>query len=315
MSNLNLQFEEYNNDVLPGLIVHCKSEEEGVRSMVSECLGALLLMHGDKIIESLLGVLENPEDKYSRRTILTSIRHFLSRYAQKVDASLDIEAVLTTSRMDSLLSLLSDSDLEVQRSALLTINAAIRHQSNLIRLKLRDSVVPVLLEIILFKKERVLDLGPFKHKVDDGLPLRKAALVCIESIIDVIPGYLDINLFVSKLIPCLSDKDEIKMQSHQILSKICGYAPSSLIGSLDSFIDPLLKTISKNPSKDGQCGPEVERAIDLIRSGIKVVALINRIQEANVNRNWVEFVEKIKANESVKTMFIEFAKGDNNYNF
>ena len=314
-ANLNLQFLEYIDHVLPGLIVHCKSEEEGVRSMVSECIGALLIMHGDKIIEPLLNVLENLEDKFSRRSISTSIRHFLSRHAQKVDCSLSIQDVLTSSRMDSLLSLLSDSDLEVQRSALLMVNAAIRHQADLIRGKLRESVVPILFNIMQFKQERVVDLGPFKHKVDDGLPLRKAALVSIESIIDVVPGYLDINHFISKLVPRLSDKDEIKMQSHQILSKICSYAPSSLVGSLDLFIDPLLKTISKNPSKDGQAGPEIERAIDLIRSGVKVVVLINKIQEANVNRNWVDFVEKVKANDNVNTMFNEIEKDDSNSSF
>ena len=117
------------------------------------------------------------------------------------------------------------------------------------------------------------------------------------------------------LVPRLSDKDEIKMQSHQILSKICSYAPSSLVGSLDLFIDPLLKTISKNPSKDGQAGPEIERAIDLIRSGVKVVVLINKIQEANVNRNWVDFVEKVKANDNVNTMFNEIEKDDSNSSF
>ena len=310
---MNLEFVEYTDNVLPGLIAHCKSEEEGVRSMVSECIGALLVMHGERIIVSLLNVLQNPDDKYSRRTILTSIRHFLSRYAQKVDVTQDIEDVLTTSRMDSLLSLLSDSDIEVRRSALLMINAAIRHHIDLIRSKLRDSVVPLLHEIMLFKQERVVDLGPFKHKVDDGLPLRKAALVSIESIIDIAPGCLDVNLFISKAIPCLSDKDEIKMLSHQILSKICGYAPSSILGSLDLFIEPLLKTISKNPSKDGQGGPEVERAIDLIRSGVKVVVLVNKIQEVSVNRNWVEFVEKIKANENVNAMLIEAEKDDSSY--
>ena len=44
-----------------------------------------------------------------------------------------------------------------------------------------------------------------------------------------------------------------------------------------------------------------------------MVVLINKIQEANVNRNWVEFVEKIKANENVNAMLIEIEKGDNIY--
>ena len=114
-------------------------------------------MHGIKY-EPLLNVLENLEDKFSRRSISTSIRHFYE-HAQKVDCSLSIQDVLTSSRIDSLLSLLSDSDLEVQRSALLMVNAAIRHQADLIRGKLRESVIPILFNIMQFKQERVVDLG------------------------------------------------------------------------------------------------------------------------------------------------------------
>ena len=174
--SLNTSFDEYIDSVLPGLIVHFKSEEESVRSMVSECMGALLIMCGDKIIETILPILNNTEDKFSRRTISTSVRHYLSRYAQKTKTE-DVQNLLTESRMNSLLALLSDSDLDVRKSALLMLNAAVHHQPELVRTQLRDSIVPILLEIMRFKLVREVDLGPFKHRIDDGLPLRKAALI------------------------------------------------------------------------------------------------------------------------------------------
>jgi hypothetical protein len=52
-------------------------------------------------------------------------------------------------------------------------NATVHHQPGLISHFLNTVVQPVLFETVTFKAERVVDLGPFKQKVDDGLPLRK----------------------------------------------------------------------------------------------------------------------------------------------
>ena len=61
-----------------------------------------------------------------------------------------------------------------------------------------------------------MDLGPFKHRVDDNLPLRKAALTCIETILEVMPDQLDAVVFMQIMPLLLSDKNEVKVQSYQV---------------------------------------------------------------------------------------------------
>ncbi len=73
-----------------------------------------------------------------------------------------------------LTTMLNDPNIENRRLALGTLNAAINHKSdsvlphlaNLIPLVLKDSKID--LDLI-----REVQMGPFKHKVDDGLELRK----------------------------------------------------------------------------------------------------------------------------------------------
>lgn len=46
---------------------------------------------------------------------------------------------------------------------------------------------------------RTVDLGPFKHKIDDGLELRKAAFEAMDVLLDTCVDRLDFHAFVSHL--------------------------------------------------------------------------------------------------------------------
>jgi cullin-associated NEDD8-dissociated protein 1 len=50
-----------------------------------------------------------------------------------------------------------------------------------------------------------VDLGAFTHKVDEGLPLRKAAYGLIETLLDHIPEKVEPNSLAENLIQGLSD--------------------------------------------------------------------------------------------------------------
>ena len=46
---------------------------------------------------------------------------------------------------------------------------------------------------------RTVDLGPFKHKIDDGLELRKAAFECMDVLLDNCVDRLDFQAFISHI--------------------------------------------------------------------------------------------------------------------
>ena len=46
---------------------------------------------------------------------------------------------------------------------------------------------------------RTVDLGPFKHKIDDGLELRKAAFECMDVLLDACADRLDYQAFLEHL--------------------------------------------------------------------------------------------------------------------
>ena len=54
-------------------------------------------------------------------------------------------------------------------------------------------------------------MGPFKHEVDDGLDLRKAAFECMYTLLDTCVDRLDIFEFLSHVQDGLKDHYDIKV--------------------------------------------------------------------------------------------------------
>lgn len=73
-----------------------------------------------------------------------------------------------------LTTMISDGDLGNHRLALTTVNSAIHNKMDLVFPYL-DQLLPAVVADTNIKPEliREVQMGPFKHKVDDGLELRK----------------------------------------------------------------------------------------------------------------------------------------------
>ena len=88
------------------------------------------------------------------------------------------DEVLKPMLIKMLITMLSDSDLENRRLALTTLNSAARNKPNLI--------LPHLSQLLPFVTRasepnsaliREVQMGPFRHKVDDGLEIRKVTCI------------------------------------------------------------------------------------------------------------------------------------------
>ncbi|CAM9544843.1 unnamed protein product, partial [Discosporangium mesarthrocarpum] len=212
--------------------------------------------------------------------------------------------------MPQFLNMVSHEDLDVKKAALFMVNASVHHQASnqsnqkpvLVSDLLPTAIIPRLYETLQLKLERLVDLGPFKHKVDDGEPLRKAALSCIDTILDTLPERLDVGTLMPYLAKGLSDsKPDVQMLCHQIVAKVSEYSPEGVLGMVDMLIEPLEKTCNKQVKAE-QVGTEVERANDLIRSALRCVVAISRIEGLEVSRRFGEFMDRLHRKDRLVSM-------------
>lgn len=81
----------------------------------------------------------------------------------------------------------------------------------------------------------MVDLGPFKHTIDDGLEIRKTSFECMDTLLDACLDRIDPSRFINPyLVSGLGDHADVKMPCHLILSKLavtCG--PAVVAGKCD----------------------------------------------------------------------------------
>lgn len=286
--------------VLPVLKQLSEREEEGVRNLVAACVGRLAITDPVKLVPVVLELTVS-SSAHSRWTGATGIKNTMA--ATTANGNTSAVASLFHN-ITPFAKALEDEDLNVRRAALLALNTAVHHHSSFLATHTKDVLFPVLLKATEVKLERVVDLGPFKHKVDDGLPLRKAAFACVDTLLDVLPQQLDIAAFFPYLQLGLKDQDDVQMLCHQILTKICMLKPGSIASSLDLILEPLEKTVNKK-TKEDQVGTEVERTKDLVRSGLRVVEALSRVRDTETHPKFHAFHESIKKNTALVKLLEE----------
>uniref|UniRef100_A0A673A1E2 Cullin-associated and neddylation-dissociated 1 n=1 Tax=Sphaeramia orbicularis TaxID=375764 RepID=A0A673A1E2_9TELE len=202
---------------------------------------------------------------------------------------------------------LEDPDLNVRRVALVTFNSAAHNKPSLIR-ELLDSVLPQLYNETKVRKEliREVEMGPFKHTVDDGLDLRKAAFECMYTLLDSCLDRLDIFTFLNHVEDGLKDHYDIKMLTFLMLARLSSLCPSAVLQRLDRLVEPLRATCTTKVhaySLQNSVKQEFEKQDELKRSAMRAVVALLTIPEAEKSPLMSEFQSQISSNQELAAIF------------
>mmetsp|Transcript_31002 Transcript_31002/g.77547 ORF Transcript_31002/g.77547 Transcript_31002/m.77547 type:complete len:1225 (+) Transcript_31002:85-3759(+) len=271
--------------ILPLLFAQAeKSPEEAVRTVVAECLGKLLAAAPEAVLPSLHERLSHKAAPM-RAIAVQAVRFAI------VDAPSPLDSVLP-SKIADFLQPLADTDLKVRHAALLSLACVAHNQPQYVGECLPE-LLPLLYEETNKRAELVhqVDLGPFKHTIDDGLELRKAAFECMDTLLDSCQEKLELRAFVGRLAAGLVDDYDIKMLCHLVLCKMAVRpgASAALLSMLDTLCEPLRKTIGAT-LKENAVNQEVERHDELVRSGLRVSYLLAKISGAESCLKFDEYV-------------------------
>lgn len=282
------------------LFRHCECGEEGTRNVVAECLGKLTLIDPASLLPRLQESLVS-DSALMRTTVVTAVKFTISDQPQAIDP-------LLRQSIGEFLRTLQDPDLNVRRVALVAFNSAAHNKPSLVR-DLLDSVLPQLYSETKVRKEliREVEMGPFKHTVDDGLDIRKAAFECMYTLLDSCLDRLDIFEFLNHVENGLKDHYDIKMLTYLMVARLAQLCPTAVLQRLDRLVEPLRNTCTMKV-KANSVKQEYEKQDELKRSAMRAVAALLTIPDADKNPHLSEFVSQIKTTPELQLIFDSIQK-------
>ncbi|CAO3590165.1 unnamed protein product [Absidia cylindrospora] len=262
-------------------------QEEGTRSVVGECLGKLALTNSSKYLPQLQARLTSTSPQM-RSTVATAFKYIVVDPAQTSDDML--KPIVT-----QLLTLLTDSDINVRRLALLTINSALHRKTYLIR-DILPSLLPALYQETIVKEELIhtVEMGPFKHKVDDGLEIRKAAYECLYTLLSTCLDKIDIHGYLDCVQIGLNDQHDIKMLVYLMLSRLGKVASTAVSQKLDNFVAPMKATLDFK-IRSNAVKQEIEKNQELVRATVRCIVALSDLAETGNSPKFEQFVEEVRS--------------------
>ncbi|KAM3717848.1 Cullin-associated NEDD8-dissociated protein [Dirofilaria immitis] len=281
--------------IWPVLITHATAMEEGTRNVVAECLGKLCIVHPEQLLQRLKKCVISP-NSFMRATAVTAVKFLIVEQWTAVDD-------LLQSSMTHFLRTVTDQDLNVRRVALVAFNSAAHNKPRLIR-DLLPTFLPSLYSETVVKKElvREVEMGPFKHTVDDGLDLRKAAFECMYTLLETCLERLDVFEFISYMENGLKDQHDIKLLTYLMLARLAALCPSQVLQRLDSLCEPLKIQIQAR-AKANAVKQENDKQDELRRAALRVVVALQRIPEADRQQQFADLLAIIRSSSEINAIY------------
>eukprot|EP00069_Balaena_mysticetus_P018055 bmy_00406T0 len=310
----------YTEDIWTLLFQRCEGAEEGTRGVVAECLGKLVLVNPPFLLPRFRKQLAAGRP-HTRCTVITAVKFLIS------DQPHPIDPILKTF-VGEFMESLQDPDLNVRRATLAFFNSAVHNKPSLVR-DLLDDILPLLYQETKIRRDliREVEMGPFKHTVDDGLDVRKAAFECMYSLLESCLDQLDICEFLNHVEDGLKDHYDIRglllsvlghftkncllrpgqMLTFIMLARLATLCPVPVLQRVDRLIEPLRATCTAKV-KAGSVKQEFEKQDELKRSAMRAVAALLTIPEVGKSPIMADFLSQIRSNPELAALFESIQK-------
>ncbi|KAF2825774.1 TIP120-domain-containing protein [Ophiobolus disseminans] len=272
-----LQQEDTESEILPyastlwqNLVVASQLEDN--KAIGAECIGRLTIIDPKTYLPQLQAFLNDRKGSV-RGMVISALRYTFSDTDEAYDEYLRPIVV------PMLVQMLNEPDLENRRLALMTFNSAMHNKPDII-LPALDQLLPLAMKETIIKPEliREVQMGPFKHKVDDGLEIRKSAYETLYALLETAFARLspiEVSEFFDRIVAGITDEHDVRILCNLMLTKLMVIAPDQVHSRLESIAENF-RTVLLVKAKENAVKQEIEKIQEGAKGVLKVSVLLNK---------------------------------------
>ncbi|SPO06887.1 related to TBP (TATA-binding protein) -interacting protein TIP120 [Cephalotrichum gorgonifer] len=265
LSTLSGEIEPY-VDTIWDRILEASAQADN-RVACSECIGRLVILDQGRFTPRLQALLKDRSPSL-RAMAVQALRYTLP------DGDEAFDGILRNVLVDMLYTMLQDEDMEIRRLAMTTLNSAAHNKPDMI-LPHIGSLMPFVLSESVIKPELIREvmMGPFKHKVDDGLEVRKSAYETLYALMETVFPRINTISFHDRVVAGLRDENDIRALCNLMVAKLAVIDREETLRRLDSIAEAYRAVLSTK-LKDTAVKQEVEKHAESTKSVLRVTVLL-----------------------------------------
>ncbi|CRK24433.1 hypothetical protein BN1708_013960 [Verticillium longisporum] len=268
----SVDIRQYAEPIWQQLLAASTNPENTV--VCAECVGRLVIVDPKTYMPALQSLLKDSSSGV-RGMAVQAVRYTLP------DSDDALDAMFRDVLLEMLLTMLDDAKMDNRRLAMSTLNSAAHNKPDLILPHL-GQLMPFVLVESKVKPEliREVQMGPFKHYVDDGIEVRKSAYEMLYALVET--AYARINKLdlYDRIVAGLKDDNDIRALCNLMVTKLVVMDPEETTRRLDALAEAY-RGVLATKLKEGSVKQEVEKQQEANRSVLRVTLLLaDRITRA-----------------------------------
>ncbi|KAK0727873.1 armadillo-type protein [Lasiosphaeria miniovina] len=276
---------------------------EDNKAVCAECVGRLAIIDPKTYVPKLESLLRN------KSLVLRAIAVQALRYTLP-DENEAFDAVLKGILVDMLKTILEDPEMEIRRHAMSTLNSASHNKPELILGHL-SQLMPYVMNETVIKPELIheVQMGPFKHIIDDGLEVRKAAYETLYALMETAFSRISTIDLYDRIVAGLSDENDIRALCNFMVSKLVYIDPDETSRRLDSIAVAFRMTLSQK-LKDTAVKQEIEKQEEGNKAVLRVTLLLGEKLKSALNSGGRAKSGAASGSNQVWTVYWEWVNKD-----
>ncbi|KAJ2276556.1 hypothetical protein J3F81_001324 [Coemansia sp. RSA 371] len=257
------------------ITAYAQNSQGPLPDVLAQSLATFAVTFPQVFIPALAEHVSSSGDAKIKAFYITAFRTVLADRHLSAECDAELKNVLP-----QVLASIDDESINIRRLSLLALFTVIQSKAALIK----DAVSTI--EPALFRQTvvnesliRIINMGPVKKRIDDGLDARRCAFQCVHMLVRMLPGAANTDLLAESIVRGIADDHDIRLLVLQVIHETVSTQAHMYAERLDEIAASVRKVQATKLSPKA-VSQEIEKHHAILKSSVSVLVALEPVAKA-----------------------------------